>query len=205
MNRAKTLVICITGTMTSGKDALRFFLTNYGFKSIRHTSPIFEFGEKNGFDMTKRENWIKADILIRKKNGLDGLAKIVSKEIKEGERYIICPVRHPADIKYFKEKFNAIVFYIDAPFDLRYRRTMLKELGSNLTKDEFKKKDDEEMFPTGKDKKFKTNILECKKYADEIINNDSTLNQLNENVVNLMRKYKIPVSEDMGVYEDFEV
>ncbi len=205
MVKAKNIVIGITGTMTSGKAAIQYFLVDRGFKSIRFTRPILKEGLKRKYDMTNRKNWLKILVGIRKENGIDVMARYAANKIKENERYVICPIRTPIDIKYLKKKYNALIIFIDAPFEVRYKRTFLKELGSNITKAEFRKKDDFENNPSGKNLKFLPNISECKKLADEIIINDGNLNELNEKLEKILRKYKIPNLIDTDSYDDFDI
>jgi hypothetical protein len=81
----------------------------------------------------------------------------------------------------------------------------LKELGSKLSESEFKEKDIKEHKPTGDDKEYLPNMNECKKLSDEIIINDSTLNELNVKLERIMRKYKIAEIEDKGYLEGFDV
>jgi len=205
MVKAKNIVIGITGTMTSGKAAIRYFLIDRGFISIRFTRPILNEGLKRKKDMTNRDNWLKILAEIRRKKGTDILSKMASKKIKENERYVVCPIRYPEDIKYFKKLYNALVIFIDAPFDTRYKRTLVKELGSNMSKDEFKKKDKFEASPTGKDKKYLPDMNGCRKLADEIIMNDGSLNKLNEKLEKILRKYKIPDLINTDSYDDFDI
>jgi hypothetical protein len=49
------------------------------------------------------------------------------------------------------------------------------------------------------------NICECKKLADEIIENTGTLNELNKKLEHILRKYKIPEKIDEGAFEGFDV
>lgn len=205
MPRAKTLVIGITGTMTSGKGAIRYFLINKGFKSIRHTRPILKEGLRRKADMSDRQNWLNISVEMRKKKSVGILARLASKQIKEGDRFLVCPIRHPADIKFLKEKYNALIIFVDSPIKSRYTRTFMKELGGGLTEEEFKKKDEFEHNPTGKDAKYLPNITACKKLADELITNDGSLTQLNKKLESILRKYKIPELLDKEVYEDFEI
>lgn len=205
---AKRIIIGVTGTMTSGKGALQYFLVNRGFTYIRNTAPILEEGLKNKIDMKDRENWLKILVDLRKKNGMEVLAQEAEKEMDqndESDRFVVCPIRHPADIKYLKKKYNALIIFIDAPFDMRYRRTLIKELGSGLTKEDFKKKDELENNPTGNDAKYLPNIEECKKLADEVITNDKTLNNLNVALDRILRKHNIPDLEDTEAFEDIDV
>jgi dephospho-CoA kinase len=205
MPRAKTLVIGITGTMTAGKAAIRYFLIDKGFKSIRHTRPILKEGLARKLDMSDRQHWLDIVIEMRKKRGMDVLAQLATEQIKEGERYLVCPLRHPADIKLLKKKYNALILFIDAPSKMRYTRTLMKELGSGLTEAQFIKKDKFEHNPTGADKKYLPNIAACKKLADEVLINDGSLTELNKKLETILRKYKIPELVDTGAYEDFEI
>jgi len=201
MVSTKNLIIGITGTMTSGKGALEFFLVNRGFKHVRLTQPIIDYGISLKSDMTDRSKWQEIIIDFRKKQGLDILAKKASEKFEEGERYVVSPIRNPEDIKYLKKNYNALIIFIDAPFEDRYKRTFLKDLGRPLSKEEFKEKDDSENEPSGENKKYFPNINECKKLADEIIINDGTLNDLNEKLDKVMRKYRIPDVYDTDIYE----
>lgn len=205
MVKANNLVIGITGTMTSGKAALRYFLVNRGFKSIRLTKPILDEGLRRKLDMSDRKNWVDLDVELRRKKRIDIFAELASKHIKGSTRYVICPIRHPADILNLKRKYHALIIFIDAPFETRYKRTFLKELGSGMSKEEFKKKDESENNPTGKNKKYLSNISECRKLSDEVIINNKSLNYLNQRLEKILRKYKIPNLEDTSTYEDFDM
>ncbi len=203
--RTKTLIIVISGTMTSGKGAVQYFLSSKGFKSIRFTRPVLHEGLKRQLNMTEKKNWEKITIEMRKKHGKDILARMASKLIKPGERYVICPVRYSVDIQYLKEKYNPIVIFVDAPFEKRYRRTFLKDPSINLSLDDFKKIDQNEKYPKDPDREYKSNIEECRKLKDVEINNDGTLNDLNAKLETILRKYNISEVKDDGVYEDFEM
>lgn len=205
MARAKTLIVGITGPMTSGKGAVRYFFIDKGFKSIRHTKPLLDEAAKRKVDVKDKEKWINLATELRKEKGLDVLAKLSEEQIEEDERYVVCPLRHPADIKYLKEKYDAIIIYVDAPFDTRYKRTLMKEFDAGLTEEDFKRRDDEENSPTGPDAKYKININECKNLADEYIMNDGPINELYKKLEDIMRKYSIPEMQDTGQYEDFDM
>jgi len=205
MVSTKTLVIGITGTMTSGKGALNYFLIDRGFKSIRLTQPILSKGLKEKKDMGNRKNWLDILVEMRKKDGVDILAKLAAKQIEPEGRYVLCPIRNPADIKYLKKNYDALIFYVDSPFKLRYRRTFLKETVSSMSEEEFKKKDDLENNPSGKDKDFLPNISACKELADEVIENEKSLNDLNKELDKILRQYHIQKIEDQGYLEGFEV
>ncbi|MBU0976645.1 MAG: hypothetical protein ABIE03_02255 [Patescibacteria group bacterium] len=205
MGQAGTLVIAITGTMTSGKAAVKYFLVDKGFKYIRHTDPILQEGLKRKLDMKDRQNWIDVLVDMRKKSGLEVLSQLATKQITEGERYVICPIRHPADIKYLKKKYDALVIFIDSQFDTRYTRTFLKELGGGMTKAEFKQKDDNENNPSGADKKYLPNIAACRDLSDIVIDNDASLNDLNKNLTKFLEKRQITDIVDTGTFDDFEI
>lgn len=191
--------------MTSGKGAVQYFLVDRGFQYIRNTEPIFEQGQKQKLDMADRSNWINIVVDMRKKHGNDILAKKASKVIEEENRYVIAPIRHPADIQYLKKKYNAIIIFVDAPTLTRYKRTFLSERGGGMTKEEFMKRDAAECNPTGKDKEYLPRVSACKKLADEVIINDGTLNELNTKLEKILRKYNIPDIEDKGYQEGFDV
>lgn len=199
------IVICITGTMASGKGAVQYFLINKGFKHIRITDPIFEEMKLKKLSPNERKNWVNIDKEMRKKSGKDALAQIASKKIEQGERYVVCPIRHPEDIKYMKKNYKAKVIFVDAPIEDRFKRTYYKEVPSSMTLEEFKKRDDAENNPSGEEKEFLTNINECKKLSDFIIENKGTLNQLNNEVDKIMRSIGIPDTQDESIYEDFEM
>ncbi len=205
MSNTKPLVIGLTGTMTSGKGAVQYFLVDRGFTYIRHTEPIFSKGEEKGLDMSDRKNWIKIAVEMRKEKGKEVFAKMAADRIKQDDRYVIAPLRYSEDIKYLKDKFDAIILYIDAPLETRYKRTFLSEKGIGMTKDEFMKRNDFECNPTGDDKELLPNVSKCKDLADEIVINDGSLNELNEKLEKIFRKYKIANVEDKGYQEGFDV
>jgi len=205
MIQIKNIIICITGTMTSGKAALKYFLVDRGFKAIRHSQLLVQEGKKLGYDMTNKNNSSKVSVLLRKKYGLDILSKTSATEIRNQERYVICPIRYSRDLKFFKDRYNALIIFTDAPFEIRYRRTKLKNIEEKLTIKEFKKIDNFEQDPTGKDKKYLPDINSCRKLSDEIIINNKSLDYMNQKLEKILRKYRIPDLEDTDTYEDFDV
>ncbi len=191
--------------MTSGKGAVRYFFIDKGFKSIRHTKPLLDEAMKRKIDVKDKERWLNLSTEMRREQGLDILSKISAEQIEEDERYVVCPLRHPADIKFFKEQYDALIIYVDAPFDTRYKRTLMKDFDTVLTEEEFKRKDEEENDPTGPDAKYKANINACKELSDEYVMNDGSINDLYKKLEDIMRKHSIPEMHDTGQYEDFDM
>lgn len=196
MSLPKTIVILMTGPIASGKGAAKYFLVNKGFTHIRLTDPIIDEIEKKNLDPTDRSNWLKIVVDMRKKEGKDALAKKASEKIEEGGKYVIDPVRYPEDIEYFKKKYNAFVFYIDAPYDVRYKRTYYNPSGYGMSKEEFKKRDERETNPTGPEADYLPNIAKCKEMADFEVQNDGNLDHLSERLEELMQKLNIPMFQD---------
>lgn len=192
----KTIVILMTGPIASGKGAAKYYLVNKGFSHIRLTDPIIDEIEQQRLDPTERENWLKVAVDMRKKNGKSVLAEMASKRIKDGGKYVIDPLRYPEDIKFFKENYDAFTFFIDAPPEVRYKRTYYNPNGYGISKEEFKRRDDREMNPSGKDKEFLPNINECKELSDFVVENDGNLDHLNERLDGLMQKLNIPLYQD---------
>ena len=98
-------VIVIAGLARSGKDtAADYIARKYGYAKHNFSSVLQEMVEKRGEKATK-EKMISLGDLVRKRMGMDGVAKMLSKKIREKENIVLSGPRSIEEIEYFRKKF----------------------------------------------------------------------------------------------------
>jgi dephospho-CoA kinase len=173
-------LIGLTGTNGAGKGEVAAYFTKKGYSYFSLSDLIREELQKVG-KKESRNNLIKMGNQLREKYGPDILAKRIMNIITS--KAIIDSIRNPKEIEYLKKQEKFILLAIDAPPKLRYKR--VKKRGreeSASTLQEFIKKEAEEMTNREKAQQLQS----CMKMADLLINNDSSLEDLNKKLEKLL-------------------
>jgi len=111
---------------------------------------------------------------MRRNLGNDILPKMIvsTSEFKHADYVVIDSIRHPAEIDYLRDVFDAKTIGVTAPLEILFGFTdKRKRDGDPLTFEEYKKSYEREL---GKPGGSAMQVEECLKMADVVINNDKT-------------------------------
>ncbi|RLJ02400.1 MAG: hypothetical protein DRP11_03070 [Candidatus Aenigmatarchaeota archaeon] len=177
-------VIGLVGKIGSGKDTVSRMLKEYGFKEIGMGDMVREIARERGLEPT-RENLQMIQKEFRGKYGPDYFAKMVVDRIRERgwERAVINGIRIPEDAEIPRKEFGKdfTLVLVEANPDIRFERLRKRRRpGDPKTFEEFQKQEEREM------KLF--NLEKTLSYADEIIYNNGTKEELKKEVDDLMKR-----------------
>jgi dephospho-CoA kinase len=176
----------ITGTNGAGKGTVvDYLIKKKGFKHFSASGLITEELIKKNRPVN-RDNMILMGNELRAKNGANYLAReLLRRASKENANSIIESIRTPGEVEELK-KNNGILIAVEANQRLRYERNLKR--GSTKDKvsfEEFVAQEKQEMVS---DDPNKQNLSACKKAADYVIENNGTIDELNQKVKELLIK-----------------
>jgi dephospho-CoA kinase len=178
-------IIGITGTLASGKTSVKdFFLSRFSSSYFISLSDIIkEELLKEGKEL-KRENFIEKGNELRKRYGSQILVEVATLTLPKNTNnliVIIDGIRNPGEVEYLKKKFgkNFVLIAVDAPKELRFKRLLERNKeGDPKTFEEFNEIDETD---NGKNQpEYGQRVGECLKFADYLIINDGSLDELNK-------------------------
>ena len=176
------MIIGVSGFIASGKTTVCELIAKHGFKFISLSDILREECRKKGIE-PKRENLRKMGDKLRKKHGKGALARIALEKIKkEGGNWVIGSVRLKEEAELIK-KAGGILIFVYAPLEVRYRRAVERGRRKYESLEDFRKEDEQDRT---------LGIDEVMKIADFIIVNDSSLEELEKNVEELLRFISSP-------------
>jgi len=180
------VVIGLTGSNASGKGIAADYLKSKGFIYRSLSDILREEAKKLGIEPL-RKNLIKLGNDLRSKNGPSFLANRAVEGLIEGKDYIIDSIRSPYEVAALKKVHNFLLIGIDAPVELRFKRSLERRRpGDAETLEDFIKKEREE----NKDKLENQQVKKCLQMAKVTIVNDSTIEELRKNIDEAIKKNK---------------
>lgn len=184
------MIMGITGSGGSGKDAVAEYLQKKGFSRYSCSDIIREECAKRGLETT-RDNLIGVGNELREEFGNGYLAGEILKKIKndESENSVVVSIRHPGEIEILKSDPSFKMILVDAPLEIRYARTQDRNQNRPEDKDSFEKfKENEEREKTGTGSGQQLNLVA--KMADDIIINDGSFENLYKKIAGTLEKYE---------------
>ncbi len=182
----KKLVMGITGTNGAGKGTVvDYLIKKKGFKHFSASGLITEELIKKNRPVN-RDNMILMGNELRAKNGANYLAReLLRRASKEKANSIIESIRTPGEVEELK-KNNGILIAVEANQRLRYERNLKRGSAKDkVSFEEFVAQEKQEMVS---DDPNKQNLSACKKAADYVIENNGTIDELNQKVNELLIK-----------------
>lgn len=176
-------IIGIAGEIASGKDTVTKYLQDrYGAKQYRFSDPLRAILKTLHLEIT-RDNLTAVSTHLREAFGQDILAHVIEKdaESSEADIVVIDGVRRLSDIDLVKDNPNFTFWYTEADVNIRYQRLQGRrenEDDSRLTFEQFLEDHSNET------ERF---IPELKQRAKFIIENNGTLEELQEKVDAIMK------------------
>jgi dephospho-CoA kinase len=178
------MIIGLTGTIASGKSTIAEILKKKSFEHHTYSDILRKEAKKLGIEET-RENLQRLGNKIKEESKNLGILSRLIIENATTENIIADGIRTVDEITELKKHPNTYVIGIDAPQKIRYERlSSRKRSGDPLTFEEFKKIDEYE----NKGLSPGQNIGDCLKHVDFFINNDTTVNQLRNNVEKILNQ-----------------
>jgi dephospho-CoA kinase len=184
--------IGVTGTHGSGKDTAAQILAELlDAPNYNLADELREELRRRGLEVN-RDNLTAVVTAWRKKEGGDVLAKRIYSRIiglqKKPSFVVMGPMRHPAEVSFFKKKFGKkfVLLAVDAPAEIRFQRMKerMREGEAKMTFAQFKEKEAREMSGKGAD----MNISACMAQADYTVSNEGTMAELKKKLAGFVKK-----------------
>jgi len=172
------MIIGLTGFPGSGKDTVAYYFVRKNFFRYSLSDTLREELTKKRKEVT-RQNLINLGNRLRKKYGNGVLAEKILKKLIPGKNYVITSIYNPGEIEVFRKRGDFISIFVDAPDEIRQKRTEER----NREKDPKTKKGMKLLDNKHSDKKdFGLQSNKCKEMADIILKNDSTIDDLKKKI-----------------------
>ena len=179
------VIIGLTSFIGAGKTTTGDYLVKKGFVFYSLSDVIREEIKSRGLEVT-RDRLVEVGNELRKKFGSSVLAdRIIEKINKEpNKNYVVDSIRNPAEIIALRKRKDFKLLFIDAPIELRFKRTAERQREKDpVTFEDFKKAEQREM--QSKDSSSQQ-LLKCKQMADAVIINYSTVKALYKKIDKLV-------------------
>ena len=183
------MIVGITGTLAAGKGEVSQYLVSKGFKHYSARQYLTEQLKKEGKEVN-RDNLVALGNKLREENSPSYIAEQLFEQAKaDGGDAIIESLRTPAEVNALREKGDFILLAINANRKLRYDRAFRRQSETDLINyEQFKEGEQKEMSNVDPNKQ---NLLACMKMADQVLINEGTLADLQENVARALNKIKV--------------
>ena len=173
------MIIGLTGTFGAGKGAVADILKKKGFAQLVMSDVLREECRKAGID-EGRDNLLAMGNKLRAEFGSGILMKKLIEKAKK-EKYkdvIIDGLRSLGEAEELKKNKGKLIA-VDAPLKVRYERVVKRGTSKDsITFEEFKKQEENE-----------SQIRECVKKADYTVVNDSSFEELNDKVEEILAEF----------------
>jgi dephospho-CoA kinase len=177
-------IIGIAGEIASGKGTVAEYISKKYSASIYHFSTMIRDVLKRLYIEEKRENISKMSTMLRKNFGENLFAKVIAEDVRRdrSEFIVIDGVRRLDDIIYLKEIPEFKFIYVEADMNKCYERVVKRDENTgdrDKTFDQFKKEC--QLEP-------ELRIKSLRQYADFILDNNGTLDELYKKIDNIINK-----------------
>lgn len=174
-------IIAITGLIGSGKNEVADYIAkSYGFVIFDYADLIREMMQKEGIEPTRIniQNY-------RLKHGNKFLAEAIVEKIRNSSHYkiLLTPIRRPEDYEIVKKALDANIAMIRVVADKKTRFKRLTERQSPRDPKTFEDFEDHEK------REFEIfNFEKAFTYADYVLENNGTLDELHKKIYLIMKK-----------------
>jgi dCMP deaminase len=184
-SRGLNVIIGLTSFLGAGKTTVGDYLIKKGFVFYSLSDVIRDEIKSQGLEIT-RERLVEFGNGLRRKFRNSVLADRIIAKIKQepSKNYVIDSIRNPAEIEAFRKQGNFKLVFIDAPIELRFKRIKKRKREKDpMTFEGFRKAEAKEMESQDS---ANQQLLECRKTADVVIANDSSLKALHKKIDKLI-------------------
>ena len=183
------MILGVTGFFASGKDTVGEYLIKKGFEVHSCSDIIREECKTRGVELT-RDNLQKVGNELRVNFGSGILAERLVGRILDKKHYVIESLRNPKEIEVFRKLPGFYLIFVSASPEIRYERAKQrnKEMEHTSSLESFLESEKKELHS-----KTVTSqqLLKCKDMADYVLDNNSTIEDLEKNIDDLLLKIQI--------------
>lgn len=182
------IILGITGSNGAGKGMIvEYLVNNKEFEHLSASGLITQEIIKRNIPIN-RDNMIMVGNDLRAKFGAGYIAEELLKRAEKSENNVIIEsIRTLGEVKKLKE-VGGLLVAVEANQKLRYKRILLR--GGSKDGVSFKEFMDQEKREKESDDPNKQNLLACKKAADYLIENNGSIEELNEKIEKLLIRIK---------------
>ena len=168
------IIFGITGQIASGKDTVANYIIQKTNAKTFKFSQVLRDILKRIHQETTRDNMQKLSTSLRQDFGEDILAKILSEDIKISDEnvMVIDGVRRYADIESLKDLEGFKLIYVETNMENRYERIVKRAENADDSTKTF------EDFKKDNEKEAESQILDLKKFASIIVDNNGSFEEL---------------------------
>ena len=126
----KKIIIGITGEMASGKGAVaQFLIEKYKAKRYRFSDALRNILDDLALPQT-RANMTRLSSELRQAFGENLLAEVIRRKVVQDIDFsliVIDGIRRSSDVEFFQELSGFVLWYVEAPLELRYERLVKRK------------------------------------------------------------------------------
>ncbi len=179
-------IIGLAGEIASGKGTVAEYIKKNYQGSIHRFSIMLRDILDRLYLNQSRENMQKLSTTLRNNYGQDIFSKVISQDVKNDSAEVIAVdgIRRESDIEYLKKIDGFKLVYLEADMKIRYKRLIRRDENSddrNKTFEQFKKDHQGES---------ELQIKELKSIADEVIDNNGSMEELYQQVDKILKNKK---------------
>ncbi|MFA6253835.1 MAG: AAA family ATPase [Candidatus Paceibacterota bacterium] len=180
------MIIGITGTLGAGKGTVVEYLKKKDFRHYSVTAFITDEIIRRGLPVNRDNMILVANDLRAEYGSAYIVEKLYERASVNGGDSVIESIRTVGEVDALKEKIGFYLFAVNAEMKTRYDR-IVKRAGEkdSVTFEQFAEQEKQEMTSTDPNKQ---NLAECIRRADYLINNDGTIEDLNNQVEKILQK-----------------
>jgi dephospho-CoA kinase len=168
------MLIGLTGRNAAGKGEVAKHLQSKSFHYYSLSDAIRD-------EIRARRQAVSRELLIQVGNELRTqygpaiLAERILQRIEHDKNYVIDSIRNPAEVETFRRASHFRLLHVKAPIELRFKRTVQRGRENDPTNfEKFKELEDREATGDATSQ----NLEQVEKLADEVIENNSSIDEL---------------------------
>jgi len=183
------LIIGITGTLGAGKGTIVKYLTDVeGFTHYSVRGFLTAEIERQGLSLNRDSMTLVANRLRSENSPSFIIDELYIQARRSGRNCVIESIRTPGEVESLKRKGNFHLFAVDANPVIRYERISQRKSSTDaVTFDIFLANEEREYTSNNPNKQ---NLKKCIEMADYSFNNDGSIDQLNIQVSEALKKIK---------------
>lgn len=184
------IIIGITGTIGAGKGTIvDYLIEKHGFEHFSVRGFLIKKIIERGMEVNRDSMVIVANDLRAQNCPSYITDRLFEEALETGKNCVIESIRTPGEVTSLRIQKGFFLLAVDANPRLRYERIVLRNSETDSVSFEtFKENEAREMHS---DDPNKQNLRKCIEMADFVLNNDGTMNELQQQVEDVLKKLKI--------------